>query len=281
MIWLILAAAGAAYLAVATVVFLFQGRLVYFPRRELAGTPRDAGLAYEDVSLKTSDGLTLGAWYVPPTAADSPVVLHCHGNGGNISHRLELLNALHRAGAGVLIFDYRGYGRSEGSPDEQGTYRDARAAWDYLTNVKGLPAWRIVVHGQSLGGAVAAHLAGEVTPAGLILESAFTSLDDRGAEIYWFLPVRLMSRYHYPTRASLASVACPLLILHSPSDEIVPIHHGRGLFEAAAEPKRFVELTGGHNDGFAVSGDLYVHALRDFLRECMQAKTQRKNPATP
>lgn len=277
MIWLILAAAGAAYLAIATIVFLFQGQLVYFPRRDLAGTPRDAGLAYEDVSLKTSDGLTLGAWYLPPPAADSPVLLHCHGNGGNISHRLDLLRILHEAGAGVLIFDYRGYGRSEGSPDEQGTYRDARAAWDYLTNVKGLPPSRIVVHGQSLGGAVAAHLAGEVKPAGLILESAFTGLADRGAEIYWFLPVRLMARYQYPTRAALASVSCPVLILHSRSDEIIPFHHGRRLFEAAGEPKQFVELTGDHNSGFATSGELYARAIADFAHECTQGKT----PATP
>ena len=268
MIWLIVIAAASGYLAIATAVFLFQGRLIYFPAKAMTGTPAEYGLPCEDVSLKTIDGLTLGAWYMPPPAADGPVLLHCHGNGGNISHRLEVMRSLREAGAGVLVFDYRGYGRSEGSPDEQGTYRDARAAWEFLTQTKGLPPSRIILHGQSLGGGVAAQLATQVQPAGLILESTFTSLTDRAAEIYRFLPVRLMARYRYPTLDRMASISCPVLILHSPDDEIIPIHHARRLFAAAHEPKRFVELNGDHNDGFLMSAKVYVAAIRDFTRDC-------------
>ncbi|MEI7836383.1 MAG: alpha/beta fold hydrolase [Planctomycetota bacterium] len=268
MFWVILITAVAGYLAAALTVFLLQRRLIYFPTREMLGNPAQCNLPFKDVALKTSDGLTLCAWYVPPPVADGPVVLHCHGNGGNISYHLGLIQILRNAGVGVLAFDYRGYGHSEGSPDEQGTYRDAQAAWDYLTKTVGIPPERIIVYGQSLGGGVASHLAVQVKPAGLILESTFTSLTDRGAESFWFLPVRLLARYHYPTIDRLASISCPVLIFHSPSDEVIPIRHGRALFEAAHEPKRFIELRGDHNNCFEISGDVYPRALRDFIHQC-------------
>ena len=267
MIWAILIAAVAGYLAAALMVFLMQGRLIYFPTREMLGDPGQYKLPYQDVALRTSDGLVLYAWYVPPPAADGPVVLHCHGNGGNISYRLDLIQVLRNAGAGVLAFDYRGYGHSEGVPDEQGTYRDAQAAWDFLTKITGIPPERIFVHGQSLGGGVAAELAERVKPAGLILDSTFTSLSDRGAELFWFLPVRLLARYRYPTIDRLAGLSCPVLIFHSPSDEVIPFRHGRRLFEAAHEPKRFVELTGDHNSCYEISGEVYTRAIRDFMHD--------------
>lgn len=277
MVWVILGTVGAAYAAVCLAVFFLQKQLIYFPSREEVATPVTYRLPFNDVTLKTADGLSLAAWYVPPPRADGPVVLQCHGNGGNISWNLDLAATLREAGVGVMLFDYRGYGRSEGSPDEQGTYRDARAAWDYLTKTLALPPERILLYGQSLGGGVASHLAEQVKPAGLILESTFTSLVDRGAESFWFLPVRLLARYRYPTIDRLAGLSCPVLILHSRSDEIVAFHHGRDLFAAAHEPKRFVELKGDHNNAFQISGDVFVHAVGDFARECIAPKP----PAAP
>jgi fermentation-respiration switch protein FrsA (DUF1100 family) len=258
-------------------VFLFQARLVYFPLRRLEGTPADVGLRYEEVALKTSDGLVLHGWYMPAADPRAPVLLHCHGNGGNISHRVDLLAQLRPLGVSVLLFDYRGYGRSEGTPHEKGTYLDAEAAWKFLTEQKGIRPARILLHGQSLGGAVAAKLATEVKPAGLILESAFTSLPDRGAEVYWFLPVRLMSRVKYPTIEHVGKVGCPLLVIHSRQDEIIPFHHGQKLFDAARPPKRFVEISGDHNGGPFVSGRTYTDALKAFVKEC----TTGGNAPTP
>lgn len=275
MIWIALTTVVGVYLALAILLFLFQARLVYFPSRTLIGQP-SAG-AFEEVSLKTSDGLTLHAWFLPPPNPAAPVVLFCHGNGGNISYHLDLLETLRSLGAGLLLFDYRGYGRSQGAPNEEGTYLDADAAWAHLTVDRKIAPSRIVLHGWSLGGGVASHLAARVQPAGLILESTFTSLVDRGAEIYPYLPIRLMARTRYPTLERLARIHCPLLVIHSPDDQVIPIHHARRLFAAAGEPKRFLEIVGDHNGGSVASGALYTDALGAFLRDCMS----RPVPAAP
>ncbi|MCP4378036.1 MAG: alpha/beta hydrolase, partial [bacterium] len=160
---------------------------------------------------------------------------------------------------------YRGYGQSEGSPSEQGTYRDAEAAWTYLTRKRKIDASKIVLFGRSLGGAVAAWLAVEKHSAGVILESTFTSVPDRGAELYKYLPVRFLARINYNTLGRIDKLRCPLLVIHSPDDEIIPYHHGQQLFESAKEPKRFLEISGGHNGGHITSGTLYTNALAEFL----------------
>ena len=256
-----------AYGAVVLLVWAFQSKLVYFPDRQVQATPADFGVRYEEVPLTASDGTKLAAWFVP-APKDKGVILFCHGNGGNISHRLESLAVFRNLGYSVLIFDYRGYGRSEGSPSEEGTYRDARAAWEHLVHERNVPPGRIVLFGRSLGGAVAAKLASETDPAGLIVESAFTSIPDIGAERFWFLPVRLLSRFEYNTAGMIRQAGCPVLIVHSRDDEIIPFAHGRRLYEAAAEPKEFIEISGGHNDGFLTSGETYTTGLGWFLRRC-------------
>ncbi len=310
MVWNVVGILATVYAALLIGVFLFQSRLVYFPDmgREFSATPRDVGLEYEEVRLDTGDGESLHAWFVPAPHRDVLVsregrscaslrprhwsvlpgtgcrerppqsrgtVLLFHGNAGNISHRLEYLSMLYRLGYSSFIFDYRGYGKSSGSPSEQGTYRDAEAAWRYLTVTREIEPRRIALLGESLGGAVAAWLASRQPPGALVLASVITSVPDMGAEVYPFLPVRLLSRFDYNTRAYLKNVEAPVLIAHSREDDIIPYRHGRALFEAAREPKTFLEMRGGHNDSFLFSREAWVRELGVFLDRYVG------NPAVP
>ena len=267
MIWSLLGVLGLAYGGVAALLFFFQGKLLYYPElgREVHATPRDHGLAYESLSLLTPDNERLDAWFVPKEQARASVLI-LHGNAGNISHRLDTIAMFHRLGYSVLIFDYRGYGRSTGQPSEAGLYRDAQTAWEYLTRQRGLPPGRIILFGESLGGAVAAWLAVREHPGALVLSSVFTSVPEMAADLYPWLPARWLARSRYDTRAALAEITCPVLIAHSPEDEIIPFHHGQALFIAAAEPKVFLPLAGGHNDGFIFMRSEWVDILADFLR---------------
>lgn len=261
--------ATGGYGALLLILYLVQPSLLYFPNmpsREIVATPEQIGLDYQGVSLRTGDGITLDAWFVP---LDRPraTLLFFHGNAGNMSHRLDSLRLFHDLGLSILIFDYRGYGRSGGEPSEAGTYRDAEAAWRYLTEERGISPQRIVLFGRSLGGAIAAHLASRRPAAALILESTFTSVPDLGAELYPFLPVRWLSRFRYETSAYVAVASCPVLIVHSRDDEIVPFRHAQSLLKAAHQPKRLLQIAGGHNDGFLVSGRSYREGLDTFLTE--------------
>lgn len=265
----ILIAGAAIYLLLLVAVYFYQPRLIYFPDvpgRALVATPATIGLSFEDARFKSRDGIEAHGWYVP-AGEGAPTVLFCHGNAGNISHRLEWLEILHEMGLAVLLFDYRGYGQSSGSPDEQGTYADARAAWDFLTRSKDTPPGSIVIFGESLGGAIASHLAGDadVEPAALIVTSTFTSAPDLASRFYWYLPVRLLARFHYATAAHVQRVRAPILVMHSRDDEIVPFAHGEEIFRRANAPKQFVELIGDHNGGFLMSGPKLTAGLRSFL----------------
>lgn len=258
---------GVLALAYAGVVFLLwatQDRLVYFPEHALITTPRVLGVDYEDVFLTTEDGVHLHGWFVP-TPSPRATLLFLHGNGGNISHRIDKIDIFRRLGLNVFIVDYRGYGRSGGRPSEDGTYLDARAAWSYLMQTRAIPASRMVVYGESLGSAVAIELAVEQTPRAVMIESGFTSIPDLGAEIYPWLPVRLISRFRYASKENIAQLRVPVLVIHSRLDDITPFHHGEQLFAAANEPKQFLEIRGGHNDGFLVSGVRYSNGIAAFL----------------
>ncbi len=266
-VWSILLGIAGVYGVLAGVLFFTQSRLLYYPNlpsRDLIATPGSVGLSYEPVELSTEDGLTLYGWFIPAHPARG-VLLFFHGNAGNISHRLDSLKTFNDLGFATLIFDYRGFGRSQGKPSESGTYRDAEAAWRFVTEKRRVPAQDIVIFGRSLGASIAAHLAAQHKPRGLILESAFTSVPDLAASLYPFLPARWMSRFHYNTREYLKSISCPVLIVHSRHDEIIPFEHGRQLFALANEPKQFLELRGGHNDGFMVSAPTYLKGLDTFL----------------
>ncbi|WP_051305728.1 alpha/beta hydrolase [Desulfogranum mediterraneum] len=263
----VLLVAACGYMFLLAFLYFYQPRLLFFPHipsRELEASPAEVGLAYESVQLMTSDKLQLHGWFVPAPQARG-VVLFFHGNAGNISHRLESLLLFNRLRLSTLIFDYRGYGRSQGSPSEQGMYQDAEAGWQYLRRVRAVSSQQIILFGRSLGAAVASQLATSHTPGALILESGFTSVPDVAAELYPFLPTSLLSRFDYNAAEKLKQVACPVLVIHSPDDEIIPYTHGQALYEAAREPKRFLELRGGHNDGFLRTGEAYTRGLDSFL----------------
>ena len=255
------------YAALVTLLWLRQENMLFLPNipsRQLVATPADVGLGYEALRLATADGETLDAWFVP-ASPERAVLLFFHGNAGNISHRLDSLRIFHALGLSVLIFDYRGYGRSSGHPSEQGTYEDARAAWRHLVGERGVAAERIVLFGRSLGGAVATRLAAEHQPAGLIVESTFRSVPALAAEIYWFLPVRSLARLEYPAERLIGSVQAPVLVVHSTEDEIIPFHHGEALHAAAGSSARLLALRGDHNTGFMLSATAYLEGLDGFL----------------
>ena len=260
--FLLLFASG--YAGVSFVMYFIQSKFVYHPRRELSGTPSDNGLDFEDATLTTEDGIVIHGWFVP-AEHQRCTILFCHGNTGNIADRRGMIEIYHRIGMSVFIFDYRGFGKSGGVPTEEGTYLDAETAWKYLTETRGIDPGSIVIWGRSLGGAVGARLARDRKPGALVLESTFISLTELGRTLYTWLPVRLLLRFTYPTIDFLRGVTCPVLVIHSPEDDLVPAGHGRALFAAAHDPKDFVEISGGHNHGNLDSATQYSAGIDQFI----------------
>ncbi len=261
---------AAAYAAIMVLVFVFQHRLVYFPLQGRYGTtPQARGLAFERVTVQAGDGVLLAAWWIPAPGAGPArgTVLLFHGNAGNMAHRIDYAVMFGGMGYNTLLMDYRGYGESAGAPSEAGTYRDAAASWSWLTDMRGIPSSDIVLFGESMGGGVATWLAVRERPRALILASTFTSVPELGAEIYPWLPVRWISRIQYNNLANVQSVRVPLLIAHSPADEIIPYAHGRRLYDMANAPKSFLDLAGGHNSGFVFARAEWAGAVRKFLDE--------------
>jgi len=242
-----------------------EKRYIFFPTSEIEMTPADVGLDYEDVFFSTANEDLLHGWYVP--GSGDGTWLWFHGNGGNIGHRVTELALLHhRLGVNLLIFDYQGYGGSQGRPSEVGTYQDARAALAYLQQHHGRNAGTVIYYGHSLGTAIAVELAVEQPPAGLVLVSPFTSVSDMSRLAFPWLPVSWLLKDKYNTLNRIPDVHCPLLILHGAQDELIPVSHGTKLFEAAAEPKRFHALPqAGHNDTFEAGGEDYWSAIEGFL----------------
>ena len=259
----------AVYAALAGLMFFSQERLLFLPNmpsRSVVVTPHDVALDFQNLNINTEDGIQLDAWFIPHSDARG-TLLFFHGNAGNISHRLDSIKIFHRLRLNVFIFDYRGYGRSTGSPTEQGVYKDAQAAWRYLTQERGIPAQQIVLFGRSLGGAIATRLAARTQAGALIIESTFTSVPELAAKLYPFLPVRLLARLDFNTRAELHSVNIPVLVIHSRDDEIIPFSHGQTNYDTANNPKQFIELRGGHNDGFLISNNTYQQGIERFLQQ--------------
>ncbi len=254
------------YAALVLLAYVLQDRLLFFPSRALATSPARYGFVFETVQMETEDGETLHGWWIP-AVPERAVLLFCHGNAGNISHRLESVEIFHRLGLSVLLFDYRGYGQSTGTPSEAGLYRDGEAAWGYLTQTRRVDPRAVVVFGRSLGAAMAVELAARHTAGALIAESAFTSVPDVGARHYPLLPVRALARIHFDNLSRIAGVQTPVLIIHSRTDEIIPFEHGKRLFEAAPSDKAFLKISGGHNDGFFVTGPRYEEGIEAFLQQ--------------
>jgi fermentation-respiration switch protein FrsA (DUF1100 family) len=255
---------GAIYVLVLIAAWVFQPRLVFFPSVDEAGAPGEIGLEYEEVWLSSGFGRQIHGWWVPARDARY-TLLFCHGNAGNITHRLDSIKLFHDLQLSVFIFDYQGYGKSKGRPGETATYRNAHAAWEYLTAERCVPPDQIVLFGRSLGGAVAIQLAGIVDPFALIVESCFTSVVDMGTKVYPWLPIRLVRRIHYNSLSRIGDVVAPKLFIHSIDDETVPFGMGKRLYSRAPRPKQFLKIRGGHNDGFLVSAALYRETISNFL----------------
>jgi len=257
---------AASYCLLVVLVYFMQGRMLYLagvPGRTLTMTPTDVGMDYEDVSIETSDGVTLHGWFI--AGRTSQVLLFFHGNAGNISHRLDSIGQFQDLGLSVLIIDYRGYGQSAGRTTERGIYRDADAAWHYLTEGRGIAASDIVIFGRSLGASVASRLASENQPLALIVESSFTSVPDIAQDLYPWLPARWLSRLSHATRDYVRDVHCPVLVVHSRDDEIIPYQHGETIFASANEPRTLLTIRGTHNDAFLLDERAYVEGLQTFL----------------
>lgn len=264
--WLLLAAA--AYLLVVLAFWLGQERLIFFPGPRPGPPPPSPFVLLSEEWIETRDGARLHGWLATPKQGEPKgTVLVCHGNAGNIELRLPLAEAFAEMGFATLLFDYRGYGASTGKPTEEGTYRDAESAYDRLVGEKekGFAPGRVVLFGESLGGAVAIELALRRKVAAVLVEDTFTSTADIGAGLYPWLPVRLLVRARYDSLAKIGKIGVPVLVIHSPADDLVPFSHGEKLFAAAREPKRFLSTGGGHEDRGFLQEARWRAEVRSFL----------------
>ncbi len=242
-----------------------EGTSVFYPSRNIDSTPASAGMKYEDLFLKTTDGLTINAWLVKssPTA---PIVIFAHGNAGTMGQRVMKVKFFHDLGFNIVIFDYRGYGRSSGSPSEGGVYLDAQAVYDYLQGRDDMDHSRIIAYGASLGGAVMSELAMRRKVAGLIIESSFTCARDMARRIYPGLPTFMMS-IKFDLISKMDKITAPKVFLHSQEDQTVPYSMGQALYNRAKEPKIFITTHGGHNEGALVSDPKIKEQLLVFLQK--------------
>lgn len=246
---------------------MLEHHFLYFPTRQIISEPTRAGLNFTNLTLITADGVSLNAWWLPGKQTH-PALIYCHGNAGNMSDRIDQLAFLNELGLSVLIFDYRGYGKSEGEADEEGTYEDARAALTWLQQ-EGWTNDRILFYGRSLGAAVAVQLAVENNPAGLILETPFTSIADMGWRHYPLLYTILgwLFDARYDSLSKIRQVEAPLLIIHGSADEIVPLTMARKLLSHANNPKDlYIVPDSGHNDLFFLVDPGYSNSWEKFLR---------------
>lgn len=238
---------------------------IYFPMKEITNTPLDIGLSYEEVYFNTADNMRLHGWFISNDKAKFTVIF-CHGNAGNISHRLEKIEMFYKLGLNTFIFDYRGYGKSGGAPSEPGLYKDADAAHNYLAGERKIIEDNIVLYGESIGGAVAVNLAAKSGVGALITEEAFTSTKDMAKIYYPFIPHFIISS-RLDSLSKIKNIKCPKLIIHSVDDEIVPFSLGEKLFNAAESPKKFLKIRGSHNTAFLDSEKEFREGIKSFLIE--------------
>ena len=250
-------------------VYFNQNNLVYVPTKGSNYTPSNYNIIYEDITLTTEDNEEIKSWFIPHNNPRA-TLLFLHGNGGNLSSRLDSINIFHQLGLSVFIIDYRGYGDSSGIATENGTYIDAETAFYFLKNEKNISEDDIIIFGRSLGGAVAIWLAKKYKSLALIVESSFTSIIDMGKHNYPYLPITILANIYYPSIERVPNIDIPILLIHSKEDDIVPYKFGRALFEAANEPKHFLEIYGLHNDGYLTSGAVYTEGIDKFLKYILE-----------
>ena len=247
---------------------LFERAFIFYPEKQLCGFPSDDGMEYEDVTLQGPDGMTIHGWFIP--GRGKGVVLFFHGNGGNISHRVEKTRLLFYPEISSLMIDYHGYGRSHGKPSEKACYLDALTSWEYLVRKRHFESNQIILFGESLGGAVAVDLAARKEVGAIILESTFPNI---GVVANRFLPgLSVLLKRKFDSLSKISRVHVPLLQLHGDQDDLVPYELGRRLFEAANEPKEFFTIKGAHhNDTYEIGGEAYFQAIHQFINRCITA----------
>ncbi|MEO8501999.1 MAG: alpha/beta hydrolase [Vicinamibacteria bacterium] len=248
-------------------LMLSEKRLIYYPEATVDVTPKALGLPFEEVSLDVEPGVKLHGWFIKAAKEPSTAtILFSHGNAGNIADRIDRVRSFRDLGADFLLYDYRGYGRSTGDPDEEGTYHDGRAAYDYLVKTRGIDPARLILMGESLGCAISTQLAMERKAAGLILEAPFASVPRMASAIYPFLPVSFFVRTRYDNAAKIPQLKMPLLVIQGSRDEVIPVAQGRMVFDAAPEPKQFLSIEGAHhNDVYVIGGEGYRRVLAEFI----------------
>jgi len=266
LLYLIIAVIVAIYTIKAVRLYRRQGEHVYNPSHILNGSPADQGLNYENIHFRSVDNILLHGWFTPCTNS-SKIILLLHGNTGNISDCISSLAIFAELGYNTFVFDYRGYGQSEGHPDELGTYHDAEAAWEWLLRERHYAPQDVIILGRSLGASISSWLASKHQAAAVVLESTFTSLPDIAAETHRLIPARLMTRFNYNTLNNVRKIHSPILIVHSRDDAVIPYHHGQRLFDSANEPRAFLDIDGDHAEGFLHSGQHYINGLQDFLNK--------------
>ncbi|HEX6047632.1 MAG TPA: alpha/beta hydrolase [Gemmatimonadaceae bacterium] len=259
------------YVGAALALRLFERSLLYVPGSRAVDEPAPAlALNQRTVRFRAADSTLLSAWAIPAAnaTADAPWVLISHGNYGNIGYggRPQFYAWFRDLGVNLLAYDYRSFGESEGVPSERGVYDDAEAAYRYLTDSLRVAPSRIVLFGHSLGTGVTVELARRAPAAGLIVEDAYTSVAERGQEVFPILPVKLIARSRFASIEKVGALTLPKLFLHARNDETIPIAHGRRVFAAAAGPKEWVELDAGHGDAYAAERARYYGAIGAFIR---------------
>lgn len=263
----------AGYAAAVVYVKVNEKALIFQPDERTVGpSPDRFALREKRVTYASTDDVTVSAWLIPAAEPSDTWMLICHGNLGSIGYgaRPEFYASMRDLGINLLAFDYRGFGESNGTPDERGFYDDATASYRYLTDTLHVPPQRIVIFGHSLGSGVAIELASRVPAAGLIVEGAYTSVVDRGQELYPFFPIAYMATQRFPSLERIGRISIPTLFLHSPEDRVIPYTHGRRLFDAARSQKRFVDVRGGHDDAFRIDKATYFGAVETFLQETLK-----------
>lgn len=266
-----LAVMGCLYVGLMAVLLVFERSFIFFPQfpGRLTGVWNPPHLAVEEVWLTTEDRVKLHAWWIPASAdaPGAPTILAFHGNAANLPNRAEIFRLFRDVPANILAVEYRGYGKSAGTPSEAGIYADARAGYDYVTQQRGILPRQIITYGASLGSAVATHLATEREVAGVILEAPLPSVAALARRVYWFLPgLGTLAQTKLDTLGKIGRIRAPLLVIHCVRDPVIPIEFGRQVFNAAAEPKQFIEIDGAcHEDASLVAPGQYLHAMREFL----------------
>jgi len=243
--------------------YRFQDRFIFRPYSMIERTPSDIDIVFKNLKIKTQDSVNLHAWYIERKHPKG-VILFCHGNGGNISHRLDRIELLKKNGYSILLFDYRGYGQSEGKPDEKGLYTDVLSCYQYLVRNLKVKKEDIIIWGCSLGGAVASYLASQKECRFLLLESSFTNLREMSKKLYPFFPANSLLKYSFDTEKHLKATDVPVLVMHSADDDLVPFSMGRKLFESATGMKDFLAIKGSHNDSFYLSRFDVLDKLEEF-----------------